>query len=120
VAPLGSRSPGNRPRRHRSGAFLGALGGGDAGPNGPIRLATDLPGVIDGDTLLTRNCIIKDTPEIPVILSRELLGHLRRRSAELGIPLRWLVAGLICDTVEGLASGGLPARSDAPADRHPG
>jgi hypothetical protein len=61
---------------------------------------------------------MKATPEIPVTLSHELLGHLRSRAAELGVPLRWLIAGLICDTVEGLA-GRLSTRPAAPADRHP-
>jgi hypothetical protein len=34
-----------------------------------------------------------------VALSDELLESLRDRSQELKIPLKWLVAGLVCDTM---------------------
>jgi hypothetical protein len=37
---------------------------------------------------------------IQVVLSDDLLGHLRRVAQEKHIPLPWLVAGLICDTFE--------------------
>lgn len=39
-------------------------------------------------------------PSIKVVLSDELMSHLRRVAQELHIPLRWLVAGLVCDTFE--------------------
>jgi len=39
-------------------------------------------------------------PNIHVVLSDDLLSHLRKLAQELHIPLRWLVAGLICDTLE--------------------
>ena len=39
-------------------------------------------------------------PKITVVLSDELLCHLRRVAQEQHIPLRWLVAGLVCDTFE--------------------
>jgi hypothetical protein len=38
--------------------------------------------------------------EIRVTLSDDLMRHLRLESQERNIPLRWLVAGLICDTME--------------------
>jgi hypothetical protein len=40
------------------------------------------------------------SPEICVTLSDELLESLRARSQELKIPLKWLVAGLVCDTMD--------------------
>ena len=40
------------------------------------------------------------SPSIQVVLSEDLLSHLRRVAQEKHIPLRWLVAGLICDTLE--------------------
>ena len=39
-------------------------------------------------------------PKIIVVLSDDLLCHLRRDAQEKHIPLRWLVAGLVCDTFE--------------------
>jgi len=39
-------------------------------------------------------------PSILVVLSDDLLSHLRRVAQENHIPLRWLVAGLVCDTLE--------------------
>jgi len=39
-------------------------------------------------------------PKIFVVLSDDLLRHLRRVAREQHIPLRWLVAGLVCDTFE--------------------
>jgi hypothetical protein len=38
--------------------------------------------------------------EIRVTLSNELLKQLRKEAASCHVPLRWLVAGLVCDTVE--------------------
>ncbi len=43
---------------------------------------------------------MKTRPEIAVTLSDELLESLRTQAVELKVPLRWLVAGLICDTLE--------------------
>ena len=48
------------------------------------------------------------TPQIRVTLSNDLLEHLRREAAERHVPLRWLVAGLVCDTLE---TGMQPASS---------
>ena len=39
-------------------------------------------------------------PKIIVVLSDDLLCHLRRVAQEQHVPLRWLVAGLIYDTFE--------------------
>jgi hypothetical protein len=38
--------------------------------------------------------------EIRVTLSDALLKQLRKESELRHVPLRWLVAGLVCDTVE--------------------
>jgi hypothetical protein len=43
-----------------------------------------------------------------VTLSAELLRDLRRRASELKIPIEWLVAGLVCDTLDNFAETGLP------------
>jgi hypothetical protein len=43
---------------------------------------------------------MKTDREIRVTLSDELFDHLRAQAQELHIPLKWLVAGLICDTIE--------------------
>jgi hypothetical protein len=37
---------------------------------------------------------------IRVTLSDELLDHLRAEARRRKVPLKWLVAGLICDTIE--------------------
>jgi hypothetical protein len=39
-------------------------------------------------------------PKIHVVLSDDLLSHLRRVAQSTHVPLRWLVVGLICDTLE--------------------
>ena len=39
-------------------------------------------------------------PKIIVVLSDDLLRHLRKLAQQKHVPLRWLVAGLICDTIE--------------------
>ena len=38
--------------------------------------------------------------EVFVTLSDELLVHLKKLAREMHVPLRWLVAGLVCDTFE--------------------
>jgi hypothetical protein len=38
--------------------------------------------------------------EVFVTLSADLLDRLRKAAEKEHIPLRWLVAGLVCDTVE--------------------
>ena len=40
------------------------------------------------------------SPEIQVTLSDELMKRLRLESKERGVSLRWLVAGLVCDTLD--------------------
>jgi hypothetical protein len=39
-------------------------------------------------------------PQVRVTLSDDLLNHLRRVAQAKHIPLRWLVAGLVYDTLE--------------------
>jgi hypothetical protein len=41
------------------------------------------------------------TPEVVVTLSDELWSRLRREAARLDVPVEWLIAGLVCDTIEG-------------------
>jgi hypothetical protein len=43
--------------------------------------------------------VYKDAaPQVQVTLSVELLNHLRTEARSRRVPLRWLVAGLVCDT----------------------
>ena len=49
---------------------------------------------------------------IIVTLSAELLGHLRGLATSLGVPFEWLVAGIVCDTIETT-----PQKSPAPPGR---
>jgi hypothetical protein len=68
---------------------------------------------------------MKPTSEIPVTLSGELFRHSRGLAAALDVPLHWMVAGLVCDTIEGLAAGHLAAGTQAcltptPHARRPG
>jgi hypothetical protein len=44
--------------------------------------------------------------EVEVTLSDKLLDHLYRLSFEADVPLRWLVAGLVCDTMESFGGDG--------------
>lgn len=44
-------------------------------------------------------------PEVTVTLSATLLRHLRGLAADLEVPIEWLVAGLVCDTVESFDEG---------------
>jgi hypothetical protein len=38
-------------------------------------------------------------PQVRVTLSDALLNHLRQTAQQKHVPLRWLVAGLVCDTM---------------------
>lgn len=40
------------------------------------------------------------TSQVMVTLSADLLKQLRNEAREQHVPLRWLVAGLVCDTME--------------------
>ncbi len=40
------------------------------------------------------------TAQVMVTLSADLLKQLRKEAREQHVPLRWLVAGLVCDTLE--------------------
>jgi len=46
---------------------------------------------------------MKRSPQVRVTLSDDLLIHLRKTAQEQHVPLRWLVAGLVCDTLEARA-----------------
>jgi hypothetical protein len=39
-------------------------------------------------------------PQVQVTLSLDLLNHLRMEARSRHVPLRWLVAGLVCDTMK--------------------
>jgi hypothetical protein len=39
-------------------------------------------------------------PYVQITLSGDLLNHLQQTAQEQHVPLRWLVAGLVCDTFE--------------------
>ena len=43
---------------------------------------------------------MKRSPQVRVTLSDDLLIHLRKTAQEQHVSLRWLVAGLVCDTLE--------------------
>jgi len=43
------------------------------------------------------------SPQVGVILSDDLLNHLRKTAQAQHVCLRWLVAGLVCDTLEARA-----------------
>jgi hypothetical protein len=43
---------------------------------------------------------MKGVKEVVVTLSPELWSELRRQAAALNIPVEWLAAGLVCDTLE--------------------
>jgi hypothetical protein len=43
----------------------------------------------------------KISPQVRVTLSDDLLSHLRTEAKSKHVPLRWLVAGLVCDTMRG-------------------
>lgn len=41
-----------------------------------------------------------ETPEVSVTLSKELYRQLRAESRRLGLPLEWVVASMVADTIE--------------------
>lgn len=45
---------------------------------------------------------MKTDGQIQVTLSDELLENLRAQARELNVPLKWLVAGLVCDTIDAI------------------
>jgi hypothetical protein len=47
--------------------------------------------------------------EVRVTLSAELWKQFHHRSAETGVPLKWLVAGLVCDTLNNADDDDRPA-----------
>jgi hypothetical protein len=43
---------------------------------------------------------VHNQPEIRVTLSDELLEVLQTRARLLRVPLRWVIASMVCDTIE--------------------
>jgi hypothetical protein len=43
---------------------------------------------------------MKRSPQVRVTLSDDLLIHLRKTAQAQHVSMRWLVAGLVCDTLE--------------------
>ncbi len=52
--------------------------------------------------------------EVSVTLSDALWRHLRRQAARLSVSIELLVAGLVCDTIEGLTDGRVAPRGSMP------
>lgn len=52
-------------------------------------------------------------PELSVTLSSELYRHLRSEARRLDIPLEWLVAGLIVDTMDEAEHEAMPLAASA-------
>ena len=51
---------------------------------------------------------MKGITEVVITLSPELWREMRRQAAALDVPVEWLAAGLVCDTIEeqrGIVSG---------------
>lgn len=46
------------------------------------------------------NAVPVPAPELAVTLSDELFHHLSDEAARLGIPLEWLVASMVVDTMD--------------------
>jgi hypothetical protein len=54
---------------------------------------------IKPDDLLLERLAMNQTPHLLVTLSDDLLKHLGKQAEEKHVPLRWLVAGLVCDSL---------------------
>ena len=63
-----------------------------------------------------RRPIVNVQPQVIVTLSADLLKELRKEARERHVSLRWLVAGLVCDTME-MARGSQDAGQPAFAGR---
>ena len=63
---------------------------------------------------------MRPASEVVVTLTPSLWSELRRQAAALDVPIEWLIAGLVCDTVEapGVRDGSGPSPCPA-ADRSP-
>jgi len=55
---------------------------------------------------------MKKKSEILVTLSDELMDQLRAQARRLHVPLKWLVAGMVCDTIE-MTDGASSAVNDS-------
>jgi hypothetical protein len=60
----------------------------------------------------TAEVIMSTRSEIMVTLSDELLDALQSQARLLRVPLRWMVASLVCDTIE-MAGVPIPLAADA-------
>ena len=49
-----------------------------------------------------------NAPEVDVTLSIDLIRHLRSESRRLSVPLEWLVAGMVADTIDRGEPSGRP------------
>ena len=49
---------------------------------------------------------MRSNDEVQVTLSDNLIDHLCRLSYETDVPIRWLVAGMVCDTIDTLGGDG--------------
>src|SRR5437899_2840297 len=47
-----------------------------------------------------RRIAMNETSQVFVTLSEDLLRHLGQLARTIGVPIRWMVAGLVCDTIE--------------------
>ena len=63
---------------------------------------------------------MRPASEVVVTLTPSLWRELRRQAAALDVPIEWLIAGLVCDTVErpGVRNGSRPSPCPA-TDRSP-
>jgi hypothetical protein len=52
----------------------------------------------------THRIDLNTEPQVRVTLSDDLLKHLRKTAQQTHVPLRWLVAGLVYDTMEARVS----------------
>jgi hypothetical protein len=65
---------------------------------------------------------MRANPEVIVTLTAELWRHLRHQAETLDVRVDWLVAGLVCDTIEGRTestSGSGPRHGPTVADHAP-
>jgi len=53
---------------------------------------------------------MRGTPQVFVTLSTDLLRHLGQLARTMDVPIQWMVAGLVCDTIE---SAPMPATNVA-------
>jgi hypothetical protein len=77
---------------------LGSIGFAHPGLGMRIAVPKNCQEICDMDR--QRGLIMNATSQVMVTLSADLLKQLRKEAREQHVPLRWLVAGLVCDTLE--------------------